>query len=87
MTLLEKYPRFDDLGFAIFLFAPVSLLLLSAVTTEALSARLPHGALTLARAAQHQIVNTGDGAAQTPCPTTAPRTALAGGLIGKSSHE
>jgi hypothetical protein len=87
MAPLERFPRFDDLGFAILLFAPVSLLFVSAITTEALSGRMPHDGLAVAKAAQHQVVSAPRSMGPTNCAAASPRTALASGLHRESSHE
>ncbi|HXY21493.1 MAG TPA: hypothetical protein VEI29_02325 [Burkholderiaceae bacterium] len=87
MRLLKKLDRFDDLGFAIFLFAPVSLLFVAALTSEALAGRLPQQGVAFAHAPQHPMVNASPVAAQTPCPAAPAQTALANDLNRKSSHE
>ena len=87
MRPLKKFDHFDDLGFAIFLFAPVSLLFVAAVTSEALAGRLPQQGVAFAHAAQHPIIGASPAGAQVPCPATPAQTALASDLSRKSSHE
>lgn len=87
MRLLRKFDHFDDLGFAIFLFAPISLLFVAAVASEALAGGLPQQGIAFARAPQHQVADAPRGKEQSPCPPASAHTALAGDLIRKSSHE
>jgi len=87
MTLLRKFDHFDDLGFAIFLFAPISLLFLAAVTSEALAGGFPQQGVAFAHAPQHQVADAPRRKEQSPCPAASAHTALAGDLNRKSSHE
>jgi hypothetical protein len=87
MARSEKFPRLDDLGLGVLLLAPVSVLFLSAITTEALSGRMLQDGFAVARATPHQVVSTPRSTGQTNRVATSARTASANGLIRRSSHE
>jgi len=87
MALFEKFPRLDDLGLAVLVLAPVSVLFLTAITAEALNGNVPQGGFAVAKATPHHVVSAPRSMGQTNCAATSPSTASASDLNRRSSHE
>ena len=86
MRLLQGSGRFDGAGYAIFIFAPVSLLFFAAVAKETLGDWLPGTGDASMATARHETGTRALAAGQWR-NVLLPHDALGAGPARKSSHE
>jgi len=86
MDLLHRIRRFDEIGFALVLFAPVSLLFIAAMFTEVLGDRLPSASVASEGVALRQTKMDARAFEQMRRSLT-PQAALTNRMDGKFSHE